>query len=218
MHFIQDTTPDMMNREYVLASGNKGKLREITGMLEPLGFVVRPQSDWQVVEAEETASTFVENSLIKARQAARFTGLPAIADDSGLVVPSINGEPGIYSARYAGQNADDQANMSKLLAVLRGRTGVDRRAYFYCAMVLVNSVDDPAPLITTGRWYGRILGSQQGDGGFGYDPLFGISDSSGAGGNKSAAELAPVEKSRVSHRGKALKELVRQLRERDGRF
>ena len=201
-----------MNRKYVLASGNQGKLREITGMLKPLGFVVRPQSDWRVPEAEETASTFVENSLIKARQAAHHTGLPSIADDSGLVVPILNGDPGIYSARYAGGNADSQANMRKLLAELQGRSEPDRHAYFYCVMVLVLSVDDPAPLIATGRWHGTILEAPQGDGGFGYDPLFGVSD---PGLQCSAAELTQADKSRVSHRGQALKELVRQLRERD---
>jgi XTP/dITP diphosphohydrolase len=205
-----------MNREYVLASGNRGKLREIVAMLKPLGLAVRPQSDWQVPGAEETASTFVENSLIKARQATHHTGMPAIADDSGLVVPVLKGEPGIYSARYAGVDADSGGNMRKLLDELQGKSGDDRRAFFYCAMVLVNSVDDPAPLIATGRWFGRILTSPRGDGGFGYDPLFGVTDSSGSGQLCSAAELAPAEKSRVSHRGQALKELVRQLRERDG--
>jgi XTP/dITP diphosphohydrolase len=207
-----------MYREYVLASGNQGKLREITGMLEPLGIVVRPQSDWQVPEAEETASTFVENSLIKARQAANYTGLPSIADDSGLVVPVLNGDPGIYSARYAGEGAASQANMRKLLAELQGRPEPDRRAYFYCAMVLVISADDPAPLIATGRWHGRILDSPQGDGGFGYDPVFGISSPSDTGRQCSAAELAQADKARVSHRGQALTELVRQMRERDGGF
>ena len=207
-----------MDREYVLASGNQGKLHEITGMLEPLGFVVRPQSDWQVPEAEETASTFVENSLIKARQATHYTGLPAIADDSGLVVPILNGEPGIYSARYAGEGADSRANMRKLLVELQGRPEPDRQAYFYCAMVLLISADDPAPLIATGRWHGRILESPQGDSGFGYDPVFGISSPSDPRRQCSAAELAQADKSRVSHRGQALMELVRQLRERDGGF
>ena len=206
-----------MDREYVLASGNRGKLREIAAMLKPLGFIVCPQSDWQVPEAAETAGTFVENSLIKARQAALHTGLACIADDSGLVVPALNGEPGIYSARYAGEDADDQANMRKLLAELQGRPAIDRNAYFYCAMVLVDSIDAPAPLIATGRWYGQILDSPQGDGGFGYDPIFGISASSDSR-QCSAAELSAAEKSRVSHRGQALKELVRLLRERDGGF
>ncbi|MGB5487970.1 MAG: RdgB/HAM1 family non-canonical purine NTP pyrophosphatase [Lysobacterales bacterium] len=207
-----------MDREFVLATGNQGKLREVVAMLEPLGFVVRPQSDWNVPEAEETASTFIENSLIKARQAAGYTGMPTIADDSGLVVPSLNGEPGIYSSRYAGNDADDEANIHKLLAELSGKHGADRNAYFFCAMVLVQSVDDPAPLLATGRWHGQILPSAQGQGGFGYDPLFGISTGSGNGRQRSAAELAPAEKSSLSHRGQALRELVRQLRERDEGF
>jgi len=205
----------MTDREYVLASGNPGKLREMAAMLKPLGFIVRPQSEWQVPEAAETACTFIENSLIKARQAAGHTGLPSIADDSGLVVPALNGEPGIYSARYAGENADNEANKLKLLTKLSGKHGADRNAYFFCAMVLVRSVDDPAPLLAIGRWHGHILLSGQGHGGFGYDPLFGISNRSSEGLPCSAAELAPEEKSRVSHRGQALRELVRQLRERD---
>lgn len=204
-----------MHREYVLASGNQGKLREITEMLGPLGFIVRPQSDWQVPEAEENASTFVENSLIKARQSAHYTGLPSIADDSGLVVPALNGEPGIYSARYAGKGGDSQANMSRLLRELKGKTGSERQAYFYCAMVLVLSADDPAPLVATGRWYGRILESQQGDGGFGYDPVFAVTSESESCPVRSAAEMTGAQKASVSHRGQALKELVRQLQQRD---
>jgi XTP/dITP diphosphohydrolase len=206
-----------MGREYVLASGNPGKLREMIDMFSPRGLVVRPQSDWQVPEAEETADTFVENSMIKARQAARYTGLPCIADDSGLVVPVLNGEPGIFSARYAGEGSDARTNMRKLLAELKGKTGPDRNAYFYCAMVMVNSVDDPAPLIATGSWHGQILDSPQGEGGFGYDPVFGVIMPSGSGQQCSAAEMTAKEKDRVSHRGQALRQLVRQLRERDGR-
>ena len=206
----------MMQREYVLASGNKGKLREISAMLQPLGLVVKPQSEWSVPEADETAATFVENSLIKARQAAMHTGLPAIADDSGLVVPSLHGAPGIYSARYAGHGADDQANIQKLLKELAAVSGSARRAYFYCAMVLVNAANDPAPLIAIGRWYGHILQAPQGDGGFGYDPVFGVTGVPVSGQRCSAAELSPADKSSVSHRGQALRELVRQLRERDG--
>ena len=204
-----------MDREYVLASGNPGKLREMADMFKPLGLVVHPQSDWQVPEAEETAGTFVENALIKARQAALYTGLPSIADDSGLVVPVLNGEPGIYSARYAGEKADARSNMHKLLVELQGKTRPDRNAYFYCVMVLVRSIDDPAPLIATGSWHGQILDSPQGDGGFGYDPLFGITSPSESGLQCSAAEMTAGEKGRVSHRGQALRELVRQLRERD---
>lgn len=207
-----------MNHEYVLASGNQGKLREMVAMLKPLGFTVRPQSDWQVPDVEESASTFIENSLIKARQAARHTGLPSIADDSGLVVPALNGEPGIYSARYAGYDADDEANKCKLLVELSGKHGAERCAYFVCAMVLVQSIDDPAPLLAIGRWHGQILLLAQGQGGFGYDPLFGISPQTVGGRQRSAAELSLVEKSLVSHRGQALRELVRQMRERDEGF
>ena len=205
----------MTGIEYVLASGNPGKLREMAAMLKPLGFVVRPQSDWQLPEAEETACTFIENSLIKARQAAHLTGLPSIADDSGLVVPALNGEPGIYSARYAGENADNDANKRKLLEKMSGKHGADRSAYFICALVLVQSIDDPAPLLAIGRWHGHILHNEQGKGGFGYDPLFGIPNDSAEGLQRSAAELSPEEKGRLSHRGQALRELVRQLRERE---
>ena len=207
-----------MHREYVLASSNPGKLREMADMFKPLGLLVRSQSDWQVPEAEETAGTFVENSLIKARQAASYTGLASIADDSGLVVPALNGEPGIFSARYSGVDADARSNMRKLLAELQSKTGAERSAYFFCVMVLVNSVNDPAPLIATGRWHGIILDAPQGDGGFGYDPLFGVNTASESGLHQSAAELAPLEKSRLSHRGQALRDLVRQLRERDARL
>ena len=206
----------MSDREFVLASGNQGKLREMSALLKPLGFVVRPQSDWQVPEAAETASTFIENSLIKARQAARYTGLPSIADDSGLVVPVLNGEPGIYSARYAGDEAGDEANIHKLLEELSGMHGVDRNAHFLCAMVMVQSADDPAPLLAIGRWHGQILQKAQGSGGFGYDPVFGVFPLSSDGKRRSAAELSPGDKSRVSHRGQALTKLVRQMREQDG--
>lgn len=208
----------VVDKEYVLASGNQGKLREMSAMLKPLGFTVRPQSDWKVPEADENASTFIENALIKARQAAAYTGLPSIADDSGLVVPALNGEPGIYSSRYAGLDADDSANITKLLSELSGKQGAERNAYFICAMVLVQTDDDPAPLLAIGRWYGHILLSVQGQGGFGYDPVFGVAYSSGDGHTFSAAQMTAEEKSRVSHRGQALRELVRQLRERDEGF
>jgi XTP/dITP diphosphohydrolase len=195
----------------VLASGNKGKLLEITAMLRPLGFDVHPQSDWNVPEAAETASTFIENALDKARNAARHTGLAALADDSGLVVPVLNGEPGIYSARYAGEGADDKANLIKLIEMLQQQSGRDRQAYFYCAMVLVKTDDDPAPVIATSRWYGQILLSPTGDGGFGYDPIFAVGNR-----NCSAAELDTGQKQQISHRGKALRELVRQINEQAG--
>ncbi len=200
----------MKATEFVLASGNHGKLRELTDMLGPLGFVVHPQSDWNVPEAEEVAPTFIENALAKARNAARHTGLPSLADDSGLVVPALNGEPGIFSARYAGDNSDDRANMHKLLVALEHQSGKDRQAYFYCALVLIKTVEDPAPMIATARWHGEILRSPRGDGGFGYDPVFAVS-----GLQSSAAELDSDQKHKISHRGQALRELVRQLHERD---
>jgi XTP/dITP diphosphohydrolase len=198
-----------MSRQYVLASGNQGKLREMVRLLQPLGFLVRPQSEWQVPEAEETASTFLENSLIKARNAARITGLPAIADDSGLVVPALNGAPGIYSARYAGTDADSQANIRKLLLDLERQPGIERWAYFFCAVVLLDSEDDPAPLVATARWHGRILMAPQGVGGFGYDPVF-----AALGSHRSAAELDGDEKQQVSHRGQALRKLLKKLEDR----
>lgn len=200
-----------MTREYVLASGNKGKLREIEGVLQALGFVVHPQSRWQTPEAEETACTFVENAFLKARYASSHVGLPAIADDSGLVVPALQGAPGIYSARYAGDGANDQDNIQKLLQELLRLPSADRRAYFYCAIVLLESPDDPAPLVATARWHGEILPDLHGDSGFGYDPVFKVD-----GLNCTAAELMPEEKQSISHRGQALKLLLHQLRERDG--
>lgn len=194
-----------MHPQYVLASDNPGKLREMMVLFAPLGIAVRPQSDWQVPPGvEETGSTFVENALIKARHAALHTGLPAIADDSGLVVPVLQGAPGIYSARYAGPAADAAANMDKLLAALEDAGGEDRHAYFYCAMVCLTSDADPAPLVATGHWHGRILTARRGEGGFGYDPIFGV----GADRLMSAAEMSEAEKNRVSHRGQALRKLA----------
>lgn len=201
-----------MHQEYVLASDNRGKLREMLAMFAPLGILVRPQSDWRVPPGvRETGSTFIENALIKARHAVRHTGLPAIADDSGLVVPVLQGAPGIYSARYAGQDADAAANMAKLLAALDGVTGADRRAYFYCAMVCVATAADPAPLVATGHWHGRILARRQGQGGFGYDPVFGIG-AAGPGPQLSAAEMTAEDKGQVSHRGQALRKLAELIR------
>ena len=196
----------MKPAKLVLASGNKGKLNEITAMLRPLGFDLQPQSDWDVPEVVEVASTFVENALTKARNAAWHTGLAALADDSGLVVPALSGEPGIYSARYAGEGGDDRSNVNKLLETLQQQSGKDRHAYFYCAMVLVRTDDDPAPLIATSRWHGQILMTPAGDGGFGYDPVFGVDDL-----KCSAAELDPEQKQQLSHRGQALRSLVKQL-------
>lgn len=183
----------------VLASGNAGKLRELGAMLAPLGWKVSPQSDWGVPEAVEDGLSFVENALIKARHASMHTGLPALADDSGLVVDALRGAPGIFSARYAGKDAGDEANNRKLLCELEGVPESRRSAHFYCAMALVRHEKDPAPLLATGSWDGAIALSPSGSGGFGYDPLFRV-----PGMNCTSAQLQPDEKNRLSHRGKAL--------------
>lgn len=194
------------HRGLVLASGNAGKLRELSAMLQPFGWAVSPQGDWSVEEAVEDGLSFIENALIKARHAARLTGLPSLGDDSGLVVDALDGRPGIYSSRYAGEAADDHANNRKLLAELAGVPEERRGAHFYCAMALVRHAQDPAPLLATGEWRGRILASPSGSGGFGYDPLFGV-----PGHDCSAAELPAAVKNRISHRGKALAQLLHQI-------
>lgn len=186
----------------VLASGNAGKLREFNKLLEPLGTQVRPQSDWDTPEAEETGLTFIENALLKARQAAAHTGKPALADDSGLVVPALGGAPGIRSARYSAEGTD-AANNALLLENMRALSGDRRRAFFTCALVLLKSADDPSPLVATADWHGRILESPSGNGGFGYDPLFFVPDA-----NCASAELAPEKKNRMSHRGQAVAALL----------
>lgn len=195
----------------VLASGNKGKLREMTAMLKPLGWEVRPQSDWDVPDAVEDGLSFVENALIKARHAARLTGHAALGDDSGLAVDFLGGAPGIYSARYAGEGAGDRANNAKLLTALADVPEVKRGAHFYCAMALVRNAEDPAPMIAIGRWDGRILEAPQGEEGFGYDPLFWV-----PGQACSSAQLSPEVKNRFSHRGLALRLLVEQIEEEQG--
>lgn len=195
------------DHDLVLASGNAGKLRELRQMLEPLGFRLRPQSDWDTPEAVEDGLTFVENALIKARNACAHTGHPAIADDSGLVVPALGGAPGIRSARYSEAPRGDEANNEKLLRAMSGLSGDDRSAYFYCAMVLARTPDDPAPLVATASWRGRILEAARGEGGFGYDPLFLV-----PGPGCSSAELPAQEKNRVSHRGQAVRGLLGALR------
>jgi XTP/dITP diphosphohydrolase len=193
-------------RSLVLASGNPGKLRELSAMLEPLGWDVRAQSDWNLDEAVEDGLSFVENALIKARHAARLTGLPALADDSGLVVDALNGAPGIYSARFAGADASDQDNNRKLLDSLEGIPDAERTAHFYCAMALVRNADDPAPLISVGKWDGVIMAAPAGQGGFGYDPLFHV-PAEGC----SSAQLPPEIKNRLSHRGQAIRAMVEQI-------
>lgn len=195
-------------RTLVLATGNPGKVRELSALLAGQPWVVRPQSDFGVSEAEETGLSFVENALLKARNAARHTGLPAIADDSGIVCDALGGAPGIYSARYAGAGASDAANVDKLLAALAGVNDAARSARFVCVMVSLAHAEDPCPLIAQGRWEGRIAHAPRGTRGFGYDPVF-----IAAGGELTAAELDPVLKNEVSHRGQALRALVALMRD-----
>lgn len=193
---------------WVLASNNAGKIREFNDLLAPLAVTVVAQKELGVHSAEETAVTFVENALIKARHACRETGLPALADDSGIAVDALNGAPGIYSARYAGADASDQANLDKLLAALADTPGPQRSAAFHCVLVWMRHAEDPTPLICHGRWPGFILDAPQGSGGFGYDPVFQVPEE-----DCSAAELPAQRKSELSHRGRALRQLMSQLRE-----
>ncbi len=194
-----------MNSVIVIASNNAGKLREIDNLLSPLGYTLRPQADFAVTQACEPYPTFIENCLGKARHAAKSTGLPALADDSGLCVRALGGDPGVHSARYAGQTATDGANNAKLLASLAGIA--QRDAYYYCVMVYLRHADDPQPLIAEGRWHGMIIDEARGSGGFGYDPHFYIPQL-----DKTAAELGMAEKNAISHRGKALSSLAAQLK------
>jgi XTP/dITP diphosphohydrolase len=191
----------------VMASGNVGKVREVARILGDLDIVVVPQSEFGVSDADETGSTFAENALIKARHATAATGLPAIADDSGLIVDALDGRPGVFSARYAGPEASDVANTQKLLQELGGIAEENRGATFHCTACFV--ADEHAePLFATGEWRGSILFEKRGVGGFGYDPVF-LDAASG----QSAAELTPAQKNARSHRGKALQELSRKLRQ-----
>ena len=191
----------------VLASGNPGKVREIRRILGEFGVEIVPQTELGVGDADETGSSFVENALIKARHAADLTGLPAIADDSGLVVDALDGRPGVYSARYAGVRASDDDNIEKLLHELRGLPDDKRTAAFHCCAVYV-SADNSTSLVAEGRWQGRILGERRGSGGFGYDPVFFDPEC-----GRSAAELGPELKNARSHRGKALAALAEMLRQ-----
>lgn len=202
--------PDLIDpdRLLVLASDNTGKLKELSSMLTPLGWSVRSQGEWKIVKAVEDGLSFIENALIKARHAARYTGLQALADDSGLLVDALSGKPGIYSSRYAGADADDKANNQKLLRALRDVAEPDRAAHFYCAMVFVRHAEDPAPLISTGKWPGRIMEQPRGKGGFGYDPLFWV-----PGNECSSAELSPEVKNSLSHRRQALTALTAQMKD-----
>ncbi|MEO8003498.1 MAG: RdgB/HAM1 family non-canonical purine NTP pyrophosphatase [Betaproteobacteria bacterium] len=193
----------------VVASTNPGKLREIGQILAPLGIEVSPQSDFAVPEAEEPYDTFVENALAKARHAAQRTGLPALADDSGICVDALGGAPGVHSARFAGEPRSDGRNNGKLLEMLAGQT--NRAAHYYCVIVVMRHGADPQPLIAQGLWHGEILKAPRGSGGFGYDPLF-LDIESGQTG----AELAPARKNLMSHRGKALALLAQTLAGRPG--
>ncbi len=190
----------------VVATGNRGKLKEFQALLASMSLTIVPQSDFAVPEAEENGLTFVENALIKARQAARHTGLPAIADDSGLEVDALQGAPGIHSARFAGAGASDADNNRRLLAALEGVPEVQRTARFRCVLVFLRHAEDPAPLICEGVWPGTILTEPRGAGGFGYDPLFWV-----AAENATAAELPPQHKNRISHRGQAMRALLAAL-------
>lgn len=192
-------------KQLVLASGNAGKIREIGELLAPLAIEVIPQAALAIDEAEEPHDTFVENALAKARHAARRSGLPALADDSGICVRALDGEPGVHSARYAGDPKSDQRNNEKLLAALVAAT--DRRAHYCCVMVLMRHGADPQPLIAEGEWHGEILPAPRGAGGFGYDPLF-LDPELGLTG----AELTLERKNAISHRGRALSQLLERLR------
>lgn len=193
-------------QKIVLATGNAGKVSEFNQLLMPFDVTVVPQKELGVDEVPETGTTFIENAIIKARHAAKVTGLPAIADDSGLVVRALGGAPGIYSSRYAGEQANDQTNIEKLLTNMEQQS--DRRAFFLCMLVFMRHADDPVPLMSEGHWHGTINTVAHGHGGFGYDPVFHVPSH-----NCTAAELEKDEKNRISHRGKAMTHLLEQMRQ-----
>ncbi len=190
----------------VLASNNPGKTKEINALLDDSSFNVISQSEFSVEEVEETGLTFVENALIKARNAATYTDHPVIADDSGIEVPALNGRPGIYSARYAGVGASDEENLNKLIEDIKPLSEADRMARFVCVMVYLKHVEDPTPIITQGIWNGVVLTEPRGENGFGYDPMFYVPTHDCA-----SAELTPDIKNQLSHRGQALKQLVNKI-------
>ena len=194
-----------MTQTLILASNNAGKLREFASLLEPLGLHLDPQGAHDVPEAEEPHLTFVENALAKARHASRLTGLPALADDSGVCVHALGGAPGVLSARYGGEPRSDQRNNEKLIVDLAPHA--DKSAYYYCVLVYVRHADDPQPVIADGRWNGVMLDQPRGQGGFGYDPYFMLPEL-----GLTAAELPSADKNRLSHRGQALRALVEKLR------
>jgi XTP/dITP diphosphohydrolase len=192
-------------KKLVIASGNKGKLREIGTLLASLKIEIVPQSEFNITEIDEPHSTFVENALTKARHASSQTGMPALADDSGICVNALKGAPGVFSARYAGEPKSDQRNNMKLVEALE--TSADRRAYYYCVIVLLRHAEDPQPVIADGLWHGEIILEPRGDGGFGYDPHFLLPEF-----DRTAAELDMDTKNAISHRGKALAKLIEILR------
>jgi XTP/dITP diphosphohydrolase len=194
-----------MKRTIVLASNNAGKLKEFDQLFLPLGFEVRPQGEFNLPEVEEPHPTFIENAIAKARHAAYLTGLPALADDSGICVTALGGAPGVLSARYAGEPKSDERNNAKLIADVMGYA--DKSAYYYCVLVFMRHACDPQPLIAEGRWDGEVVSSPRGQGGFGYDPYFWLPAL-----DKTAAELSSADKNQVSHRAQALKVLVGKLR------
>ncbi len=193
-------------QKLVIASGNAGKLREIGHLLAPLQIEAVPQALFNVSEADEPHCTFIENALIKARHACKHTGLPSLADDSGICVNTLNGNPGVLSARYAGEPKSDERNNRKLVEVLRDQA--DRRAHYYCVIVLVRHPADPQPIIADASWHGEIILAPRGEGGFGYDPYFFLPEL-----GKTAAELPMEQKNQISHRGKALARLVESIKE-----
>ncbi len=197
-----------MPRQLVLATSNKGKLAELQPLLADAGYALVTQGELGVADAVEDGLSFIENALLKARHACAATGLPALADDSGLVVDALDGAPGLYSARYAGAHADSAANIAKLLERMHGLEGEQRRAHFHCVIVLMRHARDPQPLVVEGRWPGYVLEAPRGEGGFGYDPVFLVPEQ-----QHTAAELDPALKNRISHRGLALAALRERLHE-----
>lgn len=194
-------------KKVVLATGNAGKVRELASLLADFGLDVVAQTELGVSSADETGLTFIENAILKARHAAQVTGLPAIADDSGLAVDALGGAPGIYSARYAGEDATDQQNLEKLLVALKDVPDAERKAQFHCVLVYLRHAEDPTPLVFHGSWDGIITHQPAGEGGFGYDPIFYV-----PGEGKTASQLTREEKVAISHRGQALKLLLEAMR------
>ncbi|WMW82244.1 RdgB/HAM1 family non-canonical purine NTP pyrophosphatase [Undibacterium cyanobacteriorum] len=194
-----------MSQRIVLASNNQGKLREFFQILSPLGFELVSQADYAVPDCPEPYFTFVENALAKARHAAKMTGLPALADDSGICASALGGAPGVFSARYAGEPKSDHANNQKLIADLSAHA--DKSVYYYCVLVFVRSENDPQPVIADGRWLGQLVSEPRGDGGFGYDPYFFLPEF-----GKTVAELSPEQKNNISHRAQALQALIQKLK------